>query len=343
MKKVAKLTRSLCLMGLALVAGALAITGTSARADDSSTTSRSVGEGAESKANIGDVLPAGQKNRMPDSEKIDEMVTNNLLRAYSGSKSRWSVASAFSYNGGTILNPLSDDRPNIANTSGTLPKSFVLGQVSTKYNIDVKNSLMAGIGLRWVAPMSSNGQRFDSDNPYVTYQRIYRWLNVQSVLQVQLTQFTNTNLMAEGYQQLLNVDQENMYEIPGTHLTVGASTWVQGASYNKTGSLGNPSDDTYMQDVGDDQADYAGGLSPIVEYALNDKINLRTVVSLFSFEHMRSADGANTYRRDGVYQSVGVGFAVTRDVFLYPNVQYMMANFASDHTNVALNATINVF
>ena len=61
----------------------------------------------ESKANIGKALPDGEANRMPDSEKIDELDTNNLLRAYSGSKSRWSVASTFIYNGGSLQTPLS--------------------------------------------------------------------------------------------------------------------------------------------------------------------------------------------------------------------------------------------
>ena len=81
----------------------------------------------------------------------------------------------------------------------------------------------------------------------------------QAVLQVQLTQFTNANLVAEGYQQQLNIDQENMYEVRGTHLTVGASTWMQGQTFNMECPLGSPSSPTYMVDVRDDQSDYSFG------------------------------------------------------------------------------------
>src|SRR5580658_7904513 len=56
-------------------------------------------------------------NAIQNSDEIDELITNNNLRAYSGSKSRWSIASTWNYNGGTIGSPLSQDRPNIADTS----------------------------------------------------------------------------------------------------------------------------------------------------------------------------------------------------------------------------------
>jgi hypothetical protein len=38
-----------------------------------------------------------------------------------------------------------------------------------------------------------------------------------------------------------------------------------------------------------------------------------------------------------------VGYSVTRDIFLYPNIQFLPNQVASDMTNVGIQATINVF
>jgi hypothetical protein len=44
-----------------------------------------------------------------------------------------------------------------------------------------------------------------------------------------------------------------------------------------------------------------------------------------------------------VYQSIGVGIAVTRDIYVYPNVQLVPDHIASNFTNFAVATTINMF
>jgi hypothetical protein len=46
---------------------------------------------------------------------------------------------------------------------------------------------------------------------------------------------------------------------------------------------------------------------------------------------------------DQIYQSVGVGVSVTRDIFLYPNIQFLPNQIMASETNVGLTATVNVF
>jgi hypothetical protein len=279
---------------------------------------------------------------------VDELITNNNLRALSGSKSRWSIASTFNYEGGSISNPFSQDRPDISQASGTTTKSDLDGNISAKYNIDTKNSIMAGIGIRWIAPLASNvtdydGDRFDFINPYIQYQYIYKWFGVQSVLQVGFLQWTQTDQTAIGYGQQLNIDQENMYEIGSTGLSIGASTYIQYQWFNKSGPYGSPSDSTYISDVAMNQSQYSFGIAPIVEYQLSDKVNLRTLVSPLTFEHYRAQTGSFAFIRDLTYQSFGVGVSITRDIFLYPNVQFLPQEIQSQLTNVGLTATINLF
>jgi hypothetical protein len=296
-------------------------------------------------------LPAAQRrgNAIENGEQIDELVTNNLMRAMSGSTSRWSIASAFLYSGGRVSAPFAEDRPNIADATGTIPKSLLTGQVSAKLNLDVQNAVMAGVGIRWIAPLTAGGPTHydepsvDADNPYLQYQRIYKWSGVQSVLQLQYTKFTNANLVAEGYDGQLNLYQENMYQIPGSRLSIGGSAWMQGQWFRRSGPFGAPGTDSYMEDVGDDQSDYSFALVPEFEYQISESLNARAELWLWNFEHVRSASGPNTYHADRAFQSIGLGISLARDIFLFPNLQFSLANLSAQETTVGLNANINVF
>jgi hypothetical protein len=297
-----------------------------------------------------DATEKSSANAVPGAESVDDMITNNNLRAYSGSTSRWSIASQFDYNGGTISDPLAQDRPDISNASGTTAKSDLDGAISVKYNINAQNSIMGGVGIRWIAPLSTgniknyNGTAFDVMNPYAQYQYIYKWLGIQSVLQVQGMQWTQTDFTALGYSQQLNIDQENMYDIGKTGISVGASVAVQYQWFNKTGSYGSPSDpDNYIADVTTQQSQYLFTLSPELEYQLTEKVNLRTLVSLWTYEHYVSDKKVFSFVHDQIYQSVGVGVSVTRDIFLYPNIQFLPNQIMASETNVGLTATVNVF
>ncbi len=72
-------------------------------------------------------------------------------------------------------------------------------------------------------------------------------------------------------------------------------------------------------------------------------MNLRLSSNIWTFEHLRSVPSMNTYHVDTTFLSFGVGYAVIRDVYLQPNVQFIPNDIRADRTNVALSANINVF
>lgn len=289
-------------------------------------------------------------NKLPKGpETVDDVLTNNNLRAISGSTSVWSIASGFNYNGGSLRNPLSQDRPNISQASGNTIKSDLDGSISIKYNIDLRNSLMAGFGIRWIAPLEKNGPTnytgtvFDAMNPYVQYQYLYKWLGIQSVLQVSGMQYTQADQTAIGAAQSLQFDQENMYEIGSTGISVGASVAGDYQWFNKSGSFGIPGTDQYIPDLRAAQSVYQITIAPILEYQITDRLNFRTLISLWNYEHYAIVQNSASFVRDKTYQSIGVGYAVTRDIFLYPNVQFIPDDARDKDTNVGLSATVNLF
>lgn len=273
-------------------------------------------------------------NKAADLNAADEIITNNNLRALSGSTSRWSFASQWNYNGGTIYSPFDESRPNIAAASVTTPKTDVNGALNIKRNIDSQSSVFLGFGVRWVAPFTAGGPKnysgttYDAVNPTATYQRLYRAGGVQALLQAQVLQYTQADAVASGYGQQFLLVQENIYEVGTTGISIGGSVGTSRNLFSKQG-----------EDLDSVQSVTQAWFSPYIEYKINDRINLRTVSNLWVYEWYR--DGSLV--RNTVTQSVGVGFSVTRDLFLYPNVQFLPDAIASNRTNVGLGATINLF
>lgn len=301
----------------------------SAQAEDAASSSTSL---QDAKA------AAGATNKTEGAEKVDDMITNANLRALSGSLSKWSIASSFNYDGGTVSSPFGIGRPNIANASATSVLTDLNGQINVKYNATAVDSILVGGGIRKMAPFvssgpdasyyASGGKDMDLFDPSVTYQRIYKASIVQAVLQVTLTDYTRQDIQSSDGQNLaqnLSIDQENIIDIGTTGLSLGGSLGV---------GTNRPTDS-----AGADYSRYQYWFDPYAEYKVNDLINLRTVTNLWTYEIYPQGGLVH----DTVTQSVGVGFSVTRDVFIYPNVQFLPDNARADLTNVGTTATINLF
>ena len=271
-------------------------------------------------------------------EDVDSIITNNKMRAESGSKSKYSVSIGAGYSGGSLQKPLDARRPNISQGTGNTDFASLGGGVSGKYNFSAKHSVFAGIGVRWLTPLQAgvpegyDGQKVDVDNPSVTYQYLYRWYGIESAVQAQAVYYTNVNLVREGYVVTGAVSQNNVYLIPHTSLSVGLLTYV-GSGYFNNNTLAAKAD----------QSDYSFGLQPFLEYQLTEKLMIGSSSNLAVFQHIRSSRDANTYRRQDVTQSLGLGYAVTRDFFVSPSVDFLIGDIRADRAVASVNLTINLF
>lgn len=283
-----------------------------------------------------------QPNKVDGEQDMDDVITNRKMRAEAGSKSKYSASASLNYSGGSIEKPLAEDRPNITGALGTTLKANATADVSARYRMTPTQSLSAGLGIRWVAPLETDGveadertgevqDRVDASNPYVSYNNVYKWAGIQSVFSAGVTLITNNDLRNAGYVSTYSVSQNNIYNIGTTGLGVGLLLSAGSGTYDKGGALKAA------------QYEYYVGAYPFLEYVINDTFNLRTISGVWVYEHSRAEADPFTFSKNGIYQSVGLGISVTRDIFLYPNIQFMPEDIRSDRTNVAMSATINVF
>jgi len=278
------------------------------------------------------------KNR-PPGEDVDRLITNPKMRAETGSKSKYSISLGMGYAGGSLEKPLAERRPNITEGTGATSVATLGGSVSGKYAITSVKALFAGAGLRWVTPLQGvqkpegfSGDKFDMDNPYFIYQYLYKWLEIQSAVQAQMTYFTASNLVNSGYVSSFGFSQNNIYLIPETRVSFGLT------GYTILGLF-----DDHSAQAKAMQSDYGFGILPFVEYRLSDRMSFHTSTNLFVFQHLRSNKGANTYLRQKVSQNIGIGYAVTRDFYLSPSVDFLISDIRPERSTFFLGANLNIF
>ncbi|MCB0365562.1 MAG: hypothetical protein H6624_04015 [Bdellovibrionaceae bacterium] len=271
---------------------------------------------------------------------VDELITNRKLRAETGSKSKLSVSTSFNYSGATINKPGARIRPNIRGAANTVALASLSGSIAGKYRLGTKDSVSAGVGLRMLTPFHDslntskiNGvERADVYNPYVDLTHIDKIGGFQSVTSASVTGMTTDYSRQTGYVANISVSETLLKDIGTSGFSVGLYSGIDGSIFDKFDDAAKAG-----------SADYSIGFYPFLEYVINDTLNFRTISGLWVYDHLRSERSTFTFEKNKIYQSVGLGISVSRDIYLYPNVQFLPENIRADLTNVALSANINVF
>lgn len=299
--------------------------------------------------------------RSPGSDEADQVITNKKLRAETGSLSKWSISTSLRYQGGSVEKPGSAVRPNILGSKGTPALSRIMGDVGVKYRTSKLTSLTLGVGLVMTTPFQEkadtkgynpkagaaiqrqfarNDDKLEANDPSLAFTKLTKLGSVQSVTSVIGTSYTTQVYRDLGYAAGLTLQQIFAYDIGTSGLTLGANFQVSANAFDKgkntfSAAAGGP--------AGYERADYSLGFYPFMEYTINDKFSLRTISGLYLYEHTDMDSNFWRLNKNTIYQSVGVGISVTRDIYLYPNVQFLPENIRADMTNIGLNTNINVF
>lgn len=291
---------------------------------------------------------AGQKNKVDGN--LDEEITNAKLRAETGSKSKWSGSFTANYNGGSLQKPMSKDRPNPTRDPIT-PKTALQGDMGIRYRIDKNQSVKVGTGYSLERPFHE-AKRGQINNPQVAYNMAGKFGGVQSSLDGLVSFSTNSDEVEIGQRGLVDVSETLIYDFGGSRLSVGFAAEVSYTDYSKRDAIVRPKGQKAAPAEAF-QEDYSIAGYPFAEYAISDAIQLRTVFRPWIFSHSRAAESW-TFNRRPWTQSFGVGWAVTRDIYLYPNFQWDVERWrrndysfgakpVASTSTVGLSATINVF
>lgn len=315
-------------------------------AQNSSTTSVNTNS---STVKMEDLKKADEKNKDIDSE-----ITDARMRAQLGSKSKWSFKSSLAYSGGSIQEPLNSVRPNYRASATMEAMTSLSGDVGINYRAGERDNFSFGTGITIIDPLHGDitkpaqderkGRdgslaRYQVSTPYLNWSRGYRAFDTQMISSMQYSHATDSD----------SVNIEKVFGAASFSQTFlanfGKSGWNGGTSLTISKTLygGDVTDAKLLKrmDLGLYKRSELGfGLYPFLQYSFNDRYSFRTVFGYFQFTRYQ---GENDNVQIEPYQSVGTGISITRDIYLYPNVQFTPKDIRADRTNVALSANINLF
>jgi hypothetical protein len=279
-------------------------------------------------------------------DKADELITNRRFRASNGSLSKLSMNTSLTYSAGSIDKPFDAERPNISNAGDTTSIAGMSGTVNASYRLNTLNRINAGAGLQMLAPFNDsidtkneraqkefddNRGELEVNNPYVSYSHFNKFFGVQTILSGSITQYTAGNFTDLGYQNRVSASINTMYDFGGSPFSIGVLGVYDRFYYDG----GNYSDGEKAN-----QADVVWGFLPQAEYVINDTFNIRTIMRSNWYQNSM-AD--HEFSQRPITQSVGLGISVNRDIFLYPNLQFVVEDAQASNTNIGLSANINMF
>lgn len=304
-----------------------------------------------STANTSDLQKPEQKEK-----DIDDEITNARLRASLGAKSKFSFKSSLGYNGGSLLKPFDEIRPAYRVSQDEQALTGISGSIGMNYRATMRDNISLSAGLTLNNPFHGDltrdkfldprpnqrargvtKNRIDVANPSLGWSRGYKALGMQMITSAGYTHFT-TEDATELYQAT------GGYSLGHTVLAnMGKSAWQAGFSLSFGETLYKGQMAEALQQRGIQQGTYSFGLYPFAEYQFNDRFAFRTVFGYFDYTNYK-ADKFNkeSLIRNTPYQSMGVAISVTRDIYLYPNVQFIPEDAKPERTNVALSTNINL-
>ncbi len=275
---------------------------------------------------------------------IDDDITNAKLRAESGAKKKYFLRSSLTYNGGPISQPLSELSPDLNTFNPNLQVSTLLfGSLGASYRLNESDnlSLSGSLGIR--QPFQSHTNRdfakeFNLLNPTLTWSKA-TFSTVQMFTSVSATRLTSESSQTSGSLGSLDVSQTLLHSlivIPidiGLTISAGTTFFKDLASQFCVAGYGQPicfpRRDAYMS------------LLPYFEYRISDRLSINTSLNAFYFYHTKN--DALVFNREGIaVQTFGLGYALTRDIYISPYVQFVPQVLRAARTITTISATINL-
>ncbi|WP_413560379.1 hypothetical protein [Bdellovibrio sp. HCB209] len=297
--------------------------------------------------------PAGSTTS-DSTNDIDNKITDARLRAALGSKSKWSFKSRMNYAGGSLAMPFHKITPNIRNNGSMESMSALTGDVGVNYRLSPSDSISMGTGILMVAPLHGDPSKSVSDerndrnetqsryqvsSPFIEWQKGYLMWDTMMMTSVKYMHSTNSDAVD------LMKSFGNIFIFQHVSKNIGTSRWTVGASglMMKSFYSGQITDPKLRaaQTMGIlKRHEYVLGVVPSLQYAITERFSLR---SDFVYANFIKFEDDDSFTHDDPFQSVGLGVSITRDIYLYPNVQFSVKDIHSDRSNVALMANINLF
>jgi hypothetical protein len=276
------------------------------------------------------------------AEDLDTQVHDIKLRTTSGAKSKYSSSLNMVYSGASLSEPFGDKRPNIAEGRRPSPVSLS-GNVAIRYRKNIHESFTVGTGISRERPFHAreHGEQLEVNTPHLGYNNTYALDDTQISSSFRLYITTLDYARAVGEVGTLGYSLSTMNKLGQSRFSGGVSAILSYTAYDTSKGEIDMGPGQPKANIQTMQTDYGFSLTPSLQYAISDRFNLTSSLSLLNYYHYRSESPTDFAKQD-ISATLGAGYAIYRDFYLSPYFSFMPNKMLSDKTSVNLMASINL-
>ncbi len=267
----------------------------------------------ENKARLNEILANKKFNE-------DQEITDAKLKADAGSLSKYSLKFNLSYYGPMVGALDAKDQPN---PDGSISNhaTAITGAFGGRYRLDSSTSLSMGTGMKANHPFHGM-DRFDLNDPFLNYDILARWGGLQMRNSPGVSYITTPEYKSVGEYGALNYDTSLVYNLGTSRLAVGLDAtfgyYLYGRNYRSSDGKANQ---------------YTLSTYPTLKYNFTDKLNVNTSTKV-AWVNLRRSNDRYQMLNQLVSQRLGVGYALTRDIYLFPYINFYPASLHADNTTL---------
>ena len=265
-----------------------------------------------------------------ENKKFEENtdITDAKLKADAGSLSKFSLKFNLSYYGPTLGDLSAKDQPNPDGTIGTYETSLG-GAMGARYRLDPKTSVSMGTGIKAIHPLHGM-ERFDVQTPYVSYDKAKRIFDFQTRSSVGASLTTIPNYKNVGQVGAFTYDFSSVYDLGISRVALGLDASFSIFLYNREYRLTDKS-----------ASRGAVQLFPTLKYNFSDRLSANTSTAL-SWLAPRSVSNETVLWNKTISQRLGLGYAFSRDVFIFPYLTLFPTKLAFDTTTMNVSTVFSI-
>ncbi len=291
------------------------------------------GMGAETNLQIKEIL----KNKKFEDDK---RITDLELKAQAGSLSRYSMKFDLGYNGPAVNRLYDPQRPNPDNRP-VVNRTNIAGFIGARYRLSPDAALNASTGVRWFSPyhqvMGEHVEKprrekdYEVGNPQLSYDRTYPVSGAQLRSSIKESVTTELNYQQRGQFANTQLGQAAKYNLGTSRVIVGGIINLDFFHYNRE----------YRTSDGR-VSNYYLNLIPSLEYKILDNLNFNTSVG-YPYANLRSFGSWWTWEHQLSTWRVGVGWGITREIYINPYVNFFAESPAFNTASLSLNTVFSMF
>jgi hypothetical protein len=262
-------------------------------------------------------------------------ITDAKLKAEGGSLSKYSLKFNLGYSGPPTTDLDSSYQPS-PDTNKKPSKVNLSGSISGKYRIDSEKSFAAGTGLRANDPMHGV-PTYDTIDPFFALSVLSRTDGMQMSHYFKVSSVTNPLYTSVGEDGSVSYDNWLVYDLGTSKFALEFDTNFGYYFYNRGPNL-TPSKYLKYEKTANR---YSVSVIPILKYRLSGKLNLETSVS-FTYTNYRTTDDLTLWNQSMSTQRVGIGYAITRDIYINPYISFYPSQFSPEYTSMNFSTTFSL-